>query len=218
MQGEKVLDLGCGDGVLTEKFAALGCEVIGTDSSPEMIDAARKRGLRVSVMDGRALTFDGVFDAVFSNAALHWMLEPERVLSGVFRALKSGGRFVGEFGGKGNIASIQEALSAALVSRGIEPHSPWYFPSPEDYAALLKKEGFRVEVLELIARPTLLPGGVDDWIRTFGRTYLLAVPEMEREDFLEEVVGALRPRLCDTQGGWTADYIRLRFKVVKPVV
>src|SRR5262245_55699649 len=138
-RGEDILDLGCGDGPLTRKLAQLGCRVVGVDASAEMIAAARALGLDARVMDGHALRFDSEFDAVFSNAALHWMKQPERVMAGVWRALRPGGRFVGEFGGHGNVATIVATLGHALRERGIDPAAfdPWYFPTAEEYRGLL---------------------------------------------------------------------------------
>jgi trans-aconitate methyltransferase len=132
-RGERVLDLGCGDGVLTAKLVALGCNVVGVDGSASMIGAAKALGLDARVMDGHALSFDGEFDAVFSNAALHWMKQPDKVVDGVWRALKPGGRFVGEMGGEGNVATIVAALETALRARGIDPKAfnPWFYPAAE---------------------------------------------------------------------------------------
>ena len=146
--GERILDLGCGDGALTEKLAAAGCDVVGADASAELVKAARARGLDARLINGETLEFDGEFDAVFSNAALHWMLRPDAVIDGVHRALKPGGRFVGEFGGAGNVATIASALEAALDRRGFDGKAanPWYFPSAEEYAAKLTAHGFRVTV------------------------------------------------------------------------
>lgn len=127
--GERILDLGCGDGALTVKLLKLGCEVVGVDSSPEMVAAARALGLDARIMSGQTLQFDNEFDAVFSNAALHWMKEPETVIDGVWRALKPNGRFVGEFGGYGNVSAIVTAIESALTSRGLAVPSPWFFPS-----------------------------------------------------------------------------------------
>jgi SAM-dependent methyltransferase len=125
--GERILDLGCGDGALTEKLAALGCSVVGVDAAPDMIAAARARGLDARVMDGEGLDFEDEFDAVFSNAALHWMRRPADVIAGVRRALRPGGRFVGEFGGHTNVAAIIVALIAVLDRRGVDGAAaiPW---------------------------------------------------------------------------------------------
>ena len=215
--GERILDLGCGDGVLTEKLAALGCEVVGADASPEQVAAALARGLDARVVDGEALPFEAEFDAVFSNAALHWMKNPEAVLGGVRRALRAGGRFVAECGGRGNVRGIEAALTEALRRRGrdAEAANPWYFPGPEDYRRLLEAHGFEVREMTLFPRPTPLPGDLVEWLETFAGSFLSAVPESERPGLLQEVREALRPDLCDAQGLWTADYVRLRFAASK---
>ena len=137
--GERILDLGCGDGVLTAKLASMGCAVIGVDASAAQVDAARKLGVDARVMDGELLSFDTEFAAVFSNAALHWMRNPDMVIAGVRRALRPDGRFVGEFGGHGCVAKIRKALVDALHRRGIngEAASPWFFPTVEDYSRRL---------------------------------------------------------------------------------
>lgn len=215
--GERILDLGCGDGALSAKLAALGCTVVGVDASEEMAMAARARGVDAHAMDGQALCFDSVFDAVFSNAALHWMKEnPAAVIDGVWRALRPGGRFVGEFGGTGNVAAIVAALDSALAARGLAVASPWFFPSAETYRALLEARGFVVESITLMPRPTPLPGAVNGWLETFSHTFLAALPVTERQNFIAEVADALRPALCDADGNWTADYVRLRFFALKP--
>jgi trans-aconitate methyltransferase len=214
--GERVLDLGCGDGALTEKLMAAGCRVVGVDGSAEQIEAARARGLDARVMDGQALEFEGAFDAVFSNAALHWMRRADSVIDGVWRALVPGGRFVGELGGQGCVARIVAALESALAHRGAPAAPPWFFPSAEEYTGRLEKCGFRVESARLIPRPTPLPGDVTDWLETFAERFLVAVPSGERPVLLEEVREELRPHLCDGEGVWTADYVRLRFAATRP--
>jgi trans-aconitate methyltransferase len=215
--GERILDLGCGDGVLSRKLVELGCRVVGVDSSEAMVEAARSLGLEVYVRDGHALGFRNEFDAVFSNAALHWMKHPERVIAGVWRGLRPGGRFVGEFGGFGNVASIVRALEAALSRRGRTVENPWFFPRPSEYRGLLEACGFEVGVMELLPRPTLLAGDVSGWLRTFAQPHTCGLPEAEREGFISEVVEALRGVLCDAEGQWRADYVRLRFFATKPV-
>ena len=213
--GERVLDLGCGDGALTEKLVAAGCRVVGVDASSEQIQAAQARGLDARVMDGQALEFEGGFDAVFSNAALHWMRRVDAVIDGVWRALVPGGRFVGELGGQGCVARIVGALEAALVRRGAASVEPWFFPSADEYRRSLEERGFRVESVELIPRPTPLPGDIADWLETFAERFLVAVPPHERQALLEEVREELRPDLCDSKGAWTADYVRLRFSATR---
>jgi len=202
--GERILDLGCGDGALTFKLVELGCAVVGVDSSAEMVRRPRPRGLDAYIGDGHSLRFADEFDAVFSNAALHWMTDPAGVIAGVWRALKPGGRFVGEFGGYGNVATIVTALESALSSRGIMVASPWYFPHPEEYRELLKARGFEVRTIDLIPARRLLPGDVGGWLDTFAQPYTSAVPAGDRPRFISEVVEALRNALCDTSGNWHA--------------
>jgi SAM-dependent methyltransferase len=216
--GERILDLGCGDGALTERLVALGCEVVGVDASAAQAEGARARGLDARVADGEALAFDGEFDAVFSNAALHWMRRPDAAIAGVRRALRAGGRFVGELGGHGCVATIVGALEAALRARGVDPATanPWYFPTAEEYGARLAAHGFSVRTILLFPRPTPLPGDVVGWLETFAESFTNALPPAERPAFLDEVRDALRPRLADADGRWTADYVRLRFAAELP--
>ena len=216
--GERILDLGCGDGALTEMLVAAGCQVVGVDASAEQVAAARERGLDAHVADGQALHFDGEFDAVFSNAVLHWMKRPRDVITGVRRALRPGGRFVGEFGGHGNVAAIQTALLRALSERGIDgqAHHPWYFPTCDEYRSELEAEGLRVKTIALIPRPTPLPTSMGDWLEIFAGPFMAELPEGEQPGFLAEVCEMLRPALCDSRGRWTADYVRLRFAARVP--
>jgi SAM-dependent methyltransferase len=215
--GERILDLGCGDGVVTAKLAEMGCNAVGVDGSAAQIAAARKLGLDARVMDAEKLSFDSEFDAVFSNAALHWMRNPEAVIAGVWRALGPGGRFVAEFGGHGCVAKIKKALVGALNRRGLngEAAVPWYFPTIEEYSALLKNAGFLISAMALIPRPTPLPGDVTGWLETFGESFTACLPLLERPAYIEEVRETLRPELSDSEGKWTADYVRLRFAAVK---
>ncbi len=212
-RGERVLDLGCGEGALTAKIAAAGAEVVGVDSSPEQVAAAKARGLDARVMNGEALTFEAEFDAVLSNAALHWMLDPDAVLRGVAAALKPGGRFVAEMGGQGNVETITRALFASLQARGADPVKacPWYFPAPEAYQAKLEAAGFAVGSIALIPRPTPLPGEIGGWLETFAEAFLKQVPADDGPALIAEVAERLRPSLCDSEGQWSADYVRLRF-------
>lgn len=216
--GERVLDLGCGDGVLSRELIARGCVVVGVDGSALQVEAARSAGLDARVMDAPALTFTEEFDAVFSNAALHWMKRADAVIGGVWRALRPGGRFVAECGGDGCVARIRAALHAALERRGIDPAcvDPWYFPTTGDYGERLTARGFVVRSIALIPRPTLLPGEMTGWLETFAETFISAIAPDDRPAYLAEVTEALRPALCDAQGGWTADYVRLRFAAEKP--
>lgn len=212
--GERILDLGCGEGRLTAKLVDMGCEVVGVDFSADQIARARDEGLDAHVMDGEALTFDAEFDAVFSNAALHWMKNPRAVIKGVRRALRAGGRFVGEMGGAGNVAKIKSAVEAALARRGIDPSEgdPWYFPPPDEYRGLLEEAGFEVTDIDLIPRPTPLPGDIEGWLFTFTESYLNRLGDTDRVAAIGEIRDELRPILVNEEGVWIADYVRLRFR------
>jgi trans-aconitate methyltransferase len=208
--GERILDLGCGDGSLTERLVERGARVVGVDASPEMIAAARARGIDAHVMDATRLTFDQAYDAVFSNAVLHWIHDQDAVLSGVFQALVPGGRFVAEFGGHTNIAAISVALRAVLGHHRISYNRHWYYPTPAAYRALLERHGFAVELATLFPRPTPLPTGMAGWLHTFGQGALSAVSDNQRAEVEQEIIELLRPSLCDEAGNWTADYVRLQ--------
>ena len=214
--GERILDLGCGDGALTIKLVELGCEVVGVDSSAPQVEAARRLGLDARVADGARLSFDAEFDAVFSNAAIHWMKPPDAVIDGAWRALKPGGRFVGEFGGHGCVDTVRRALVVALKRRGIDGDAlnPWYFPTVEDYSARLIRRGFAVTYIALIPRPTPLPS-IDGWLETFAQSFMAPLAGRDRTAFIDEVCEMLRPDLCDAEGKWFADYVRLRFTTEK---
>jgi len=213
--GERILDLGCGDGVLTEKLAALGVQVVGVDSSENMVAATKARGLDARLMDATALTFEREFDAVFSNAVLHWIkTDPDAAIASAYRALRRPGRFVGELGGHGCVAAIHLALITTLEKRGIQNAvdlTPWYFPTVDDYTRRLERAGFKAESVQLIPRPTPLPTGMRGWLETFANPFCAVLSEKERGVFLDEATNTLRPVLCDDQGRWTADYMRLRF-------
>ncbi|MCF3934444.1 methyltransferase domain-containing protein [Acuticoccus sp. M5D2P5] len=210
--GERILDLGCGDGALTERLVAAGAVVVGVDGSPDFVDAAKARGIDARLGDGHELAFESEFDAVFSNAALHWMTRPAEVAAGVRRALKAGGRFVGEFGGHTNVAAIVTALHAIGAKHGIDPAlaSPWYFPTPDAYAELLSANGFSVERIALIPRPTPLPTGLKGWVRTFRQPFFDGAGD-NAPIVLNEIEELLSHTLRDEAGRWTADYVRLRF-------
>ena len=215
--GEVVLDLGCGDGTLTAAIAASGARVIGIDSSPEMLAAARTRGLDVRLMSAERLELEERFDAVFSNAVLHWVTDLDGAVERIARHLKPGGRFVGEFGGHGNVAAILTAILATLATRGIDgrPLNPWHYPTADAFAALLVRHGFAVDEAVLVPRPTPLDAGMAAWIKTFGGAFLAALPESDRARFAEDVADLLAPSLRDPDGHWTADYVRLRFTATK---
>ena len=215
--GHRVLDLGCGDGALTERLVAAGCQVVAIDSSPEQVWAALERGLDARVADAAALGFDDEFDAVFSNAVLHWIKDADAVLRGVHRALRQGGRFVAEMGGAGCVDSIRAAFQTAFRRRGVDAASldPWYFPTADDYRARLEAHGFAVDLLTLFPRPTPLPSDVTSWLDIFAQPFLAGVAPGERPALRDEVRTLLEPRLRNADGTWVVDYVRLRMAGTK---
>eukprot|EP00850_Spirogloea_muscicola_P000543 SM000002S05623 [mRNA] locus=s2:1205096:1206856:- [translate_table: standard] len=218
-RGERILDLGCGDGKLTAQLVQAGCSVVGVDASESMVHCARMDGLDARLMDGHELGFLEEFDAVFSNAALHWMTEdPDKVLAGVRRSLKPGGRFVGEFGGFGNVAATTAGLLAVLKERGINgaERIPWYFPTANEYRQKLESQGFSVMLIDLIPRPTLLPAGLANWYDTFADNFFMDFSPDERKAAQREATNLLKPVLCDKNGNWYSDYVRLRFSAIAP--
>ena len=210
-RGERILDLGCGEGSLTEKIVAAGASVVGIDASEEMVAAATARGLDARLVTAERLPFEREFDAVFSNAVLHWVRDHDTMLAGVRRALKPGGRFAAEFGGHGNIAAIQVAIRSVLAHRGWDTNIHRYYATPAEYAARLQEHGFTVQQIDLIPRPTPLPTGMRGWLETFERATLDRIPHDQRESFLADVEDLLKEEICDSQGNWTAHYVRLRF-------
>lgn len=217
--GEAILDLGCGDGALTRRIAEAGAEVLGVDSSDAMLEAARGLGLRVEKADGQALPFEARFDAVFTNAALHRMPNQTAVAQSVFRALKPGGRYVGECGGFGNIAAIRTALRAVLSAHGFSPDSGGgqTYLTAEAFTALNRAAGFTDIEAKIIPRQTPLPTGIRGWLKTFRAGFLdeAGVPEAARATVVDGVEALLAPALRDGDGNWTADYVRLRWQARK---
>jgi trans-aconitate methyltransferase len=224
--GERILDLGCGTGALSAEIAARGAEVLGVDRSEEMIAQARKKfpALRFEALDARELQFnqDKVdkaggtgFDAVFSNAVLHWIPEAEQVIDGVARALKPGGRFVAEFGGKGNIRKLVEGFQRAFAALGMrqpDDVSPWFYPSVAEYAGMLEKHGLEVREASLFDRPTVLEEGergLENWLRVFRQTFLEKMGEANAQRWIREVERQCRGELF-RDGSWVLDYRRLR--------
>ena len=219
-KGERILDLGCGEGALAGALAPAGAEVVAVDASPEMVAAARKRGLDAHVADGQALGFRGEFDAVFTNAALHWMLDPRAVAEGVFRALKPGGRYVGEMGGAGNVAAVRAAVRAEIEARGYTPPAadPQWYPTIDEFDDLHRAGGFaRVEAAP-VPRPPELPAGLAQWFRTFRTGFLdsAAIPDSEQDAVAEGAARRLEATHRRADGVWVGDYVRLRFSMRKP--
>lgn len=220
--GESILDLGCGTGHLTAEIAAIGARVVGIDRSSEMIAEAKAKypGIEFQVVDATQLKFDQQFDAVFSNAALHWILDAEKVVAGIARALKTGGRFVAEFGGKGNIQQLMRAINGAAekfgIAEGLEKLG-WYYPGIAEYAGLLEKHGLEVREASLFERPTRLEDGeegLDAWLRMFRSSVLERLPAERQPEFLREVATRARPELFK-EGVWELDYRRLRIAAWK---
>lgn len=216
--GEKILDLGCGDGALTEKLVAAGGLVLGMDASYAQVQAARQRGLNAEVCRAEDLPFVEEFDAIFSNATLHWVKDQATALAKIYRSLKPGGRFVAELGGFGCVETIRKALHEALQRRGIDPlaYDPWFFPTADEYNTLLQAQGFEVDSMVLFPRPTPLPGDISAWLETFAQPFLLAISPNDWEVCIAEVREQVRSTLFHGEQGWVADYVRLRFCSVRP--
>jgi trans-aconitate methyltransferase len=218
--GERVLDIGCGTGTLTAQLARQGATVTGIDRSPDMIASAREKyaGLRFLVADGQDLTYTEEFDAVFSNAALHWMPRADDVLSGVQRALVPGGRFVAEFGGAGCVATVLEAVTAVLREWQIDPapYLNWFFPSPGRYAGLLESHGLVPREVRYFERPTPMPGedGLSDWLGLF-QGGLMADLGNRWPELCRKAAQLCRGALF-RDGQWHLDYVRLRVAATKP--
>jgi trans-aconitate methyltransferase len=210
--GERILDVGCGEGTLTKRILERGAIALGIDNSPEMIAAARAGGVEAVLMDVADMRFQAEFDAAFSNATLHWVLEKERAAAAIFAALRSGSRFAGEMGGEGNLKQLREALDEELIIRGYVPPveaSNWY-ASPEEFAVVYESAGFEHIDARLIEWPTAVEHGLAEWVTTFRRGWLdrAGVPDGERSE-----IGAA---VADRAGSNVADYVRLRFIMRKP--
>lgn len=216
---EKILDLGCGTGELTQKIKEKGSLVIGIDSSVEMIDIARKEYPFISfeVMNAGEMNYEEEFDAVFSNAVLHWIKEKEQVLEKIYRSLRKGGRFVAEFGGRDCVKNIVNALELAFRKRNLSFERFWYFPSPAEYAGLMEKAGFRVSIIQHFDRPTELAdntSGMKEWIEMFGSNFFKPVSGELKREIIEEAVDSLKNTNYNN-GKWYADYTRLRLMAIK---
>jgi trans-aconitate methyltransferase len=215
--GERILDVGCGTGHLTARIAASGARVTALDQSAEMIGEARRNypELEFVVADARDFHFGEPFDAVFSNAALHWIREPEAVARSIAGALKTGGRFVAELGGRGNVERLIDGLRRAREAMGLAVEAdfcPWYFPSVGEYASLLEGQGLEVTFARLFDRLTPLEDGVAglaNWIRMFGGDFLAGLDVEQQKELIRQAAGLLRIELF-RDGVWHADYRRLR--------
>ena len=216
--GETIIDLGCGDGALTKDLAAAGATVIGLDADPDMIAAAQGEGLDARLADAHDFELPELADAVFTNAAMHWMTEPLAVLTQVHAHLKPGGRFVGEFGGHGNIASVVTALRAVAIQWGLGPEClpNWFFPSVDHFHDLLEEAGFVVPEIAIFPRQTYVPAGMEAWLQLMTAKTLGKLPVNERQQFLSDVAALLQPALRTENGEWHIDYVRIQFKAVVP--
>jgi trans-aconitate methyltransferase len=225
LPGERVLDLGAGTGELTQAIAARGADVLGVDASEAMVKAARAAypALTFEVADGQALPYEAAFDAVFSNAALHWMPRAEAVARGIHRALRPGGRLMLEMGGHANVKAVCDAVERAARELGVlaipQPFAPWYFPKLGEYASLLESAGFAVRSASLFDRPSPMPDrdgerGIGAWLSTFASPWLAPLPEATRARLLERIAAIARPALF-RDGAWWIDYVRLRVQAVK---
>ena len=217
--GERILDLGCGDGPLMKLLEQAGAVVVGIDASEDMIDVAKADGLDALVMDAHHLPYKEEFDAVLSNAALHWMPRPDLVSEGVYRALKPGGRYVAEFGGYENVRNERFALNQTRRDWGLgeEEINPWYFPSAETHQACLEQSGFIVHDIEVYDRPTPMNDRMVIWLENFGKAFVADVPESDQRRFFEDAETALAPLGQNEDGSWTIDYVRCRFSASKPL-
>jgi trans-aconitate methyltransferase len=214
--GERILDIGCGTGQLTAEIARSGAQVVGLDNSPDMLADARKNFPDLWFVLGNAtgFVFEEPFDAVFSNAALHWVKDADRAVACIRRALRPGGRFVAEFGGKGNITTVQAALRAVLGPAADE-QSPWYYPGIGEYASILERHGLEVRNASLFPRLTPLTGadGMDHWLRMFMPAYLHHLSPERANEIVHKLEEELRPALY-RDGTWTLDYRRIRIVAI----
>jgi trans-aconitate 2-methyltransferase len=215
--GERILDAGCGTGQLTDEIHRRGARVTGADHSPAMLETARRNFPRLDFVlaDIAALPFRDSFDAVFSNAALHWVRDAARAAASMSASLKPGGRFVAELGGRGNCARVIASARQALREFGVEnPPHPWFYPSLAEYAALLEQSGFEVTFATLFDRPTPLDGGLEGWLNMFAGSLLATVPAEDRPRLVRRAEEIAAPELF-RNGVWIADYRRLRISARK---
>lgn len=219
--GELILDLGCGTGDLADLISKRGAKVIGLDSSKEMIETARRKypDIQFDVKSATDFSYDSPFDAVFSNATLHWVLDYESAVKCIYNTLKPNGRFVAEFGGKGNVANIVNALKGALKNEGYTEAANkqvWYFPSLSEYTSVLEQNSLRVVYAVHFDRDTLLKddNGIRNWLQMFGQSYLQEVSADKMEGILQKVEEQIRPTNFK-DNYWYADYVRLRVVAFK---
>ncbi len=215
-KNEYILDLGCGDGVLTKKISEYGCKVLGLDGSQKFIEAAGKLGIDAVQGDAQNMNFENEFDAIFSNAALHWMTDYDGVLKSVSKALKKSGRFVVEMGCKGNVETIENAIFEIAEKHNLKAKKCWFFPTPEEEKELLERYGLKVKRMTSFSRPTLLPTGIKGWLQTFSAPAFVNIPKEMHEKLIDEIAEKVENELEKNENGQIlADYVRLRFEAVK---
>jgi trans-aconitate methyltransferase len=214
--GERILDLGCGTGQLAGAIAQTGARVIGLDLAVEMLAQARVNFPAVEFIQGDASNFSlpEPVDAIFSNAALHWVPDDDGVGRSVARALKPGGRFVAELGGHGNIQPIVEALHSVL---GPDVPLPWHYPTIGEYSTVLERHGLEIRQAWLFDRPTPVEGedGMENWLAVYVRTPVAGIPPERVAQIFKAISDVLRPA-CYRDGVWTLPYRRLRLMAIKP--
>lgn len=213
---EKILDLGCGDGTLAMEIEKYGSKVIAVDLSEDMVARAKEKGLDAHVMSVTELLYVDAFDAVFSNAVLHWVKESDLAVKNIYKALKSSARLVAEFGGHGNVHHIAEAMSEVFTRHpeyGVFDN-PWYFPTVEEYTEILENNGFEVKYIECIPRPTPIDD-IANWLTVFTNGVTEHLSLEQKEQFRFEVREILKEKIYSDDEGWVADYVRLRVEAVK---
>ena len=212
-KGEDILDLGCGDGYLSKEIVNAGSKVVAIDSSSDFVEAAKKNGVDAYLINAHNLTYNKQFDAVFSNAALHWMLDPDSVIKGVSESLKPGGRFVAEFGGIGNVKKIIKSIQSEFANQGFQNfyNNPWYFPSIKEYKNKLEKHNFLIREIELFDRPTKLPSDVGKWLDVFADPFFVNIDHQSKVKMKNNIIEDLSKEIRDESGVWWADYVRLSF-------
>ncbi|SHN37657.1 class I SAM-dependent methyltransferase [Gracilibacillus kekensis] len=216
IKDEKILDVGCGTGDLAAEISKSGAIVRGIDKSESMIQTAKSKysHLNFDTVDILKMNFNEEFDAIFSNAALHWLLQPKEGLQKIYQSLRKGGRFVAEFGGKNNVLEIRNALQEAYndLFRDYPPlKNPWYFPSIAEYTTLMEEVGFTVHYARYYSRPTPLEGadGLANWLSMFGEGMLKHLQTDEKRRLIENVEKRLKSTLY-VNHQWIADYCRIQ--------
>ncbi|MDQ0195704.1 class I SAM-dependent methyltransferase [Paenibacillus wynnii] len=219
--GERIMDWGCGTGDLAAAIAARGTNVTGIDASAEMIHTARSKYPQITFVeaDGQSYVSEAPVDAIFSNAALHWLLDKNGTASSISSSLRTNGRFIAEFGGQGNIDSIVNTLPRAFTAAGCldKLQLPWYFPTIGEYTTLLEKHGLTVQLALCFDRPTPLEAGEQGfarWMNTFANGILSVLTPSEREEVIEYMVKELKPSLYQKER-WVMDYRRIRIAAYK---